>query len=40
MGASLTAATVMVTVDVLLSDVPSLALKVNVSVPFQLAVGV
>ena len=32
-GKSFTAATVMVTVEVLLSTVPSLALKVKVSVP-------
>ena len=39
-GASLTLATVIVTVDVLLSSVPSLALKVKVSVPLKFAVGV
>ena len=39
-GASFTAATVTVTVAVLLSTVPSLALYVKVSVPFQFADGV
>ena len=39
-GASLTAAMVIVTVEVLLSPVPSLALKVKVSVPLKLVSGV
>ena len=39
-GRSSTAATVTVTVAVLLSTLPSLALYVKVSVPFQLAFGV
>ena len=39
-GASLTALTTKVTVEILLSSVPSFALYVYESVPFQLAVGV
>ncbi len=39
-GASFTAATVTVTVAVLLFNDPSFALYVNVSVPFQLESGV